>query len=406
MRIAMVNKKDQQHMEEPSWMQNLQTLRHNRLHRGEGLSDVHESDIHELSELDIPEIPDEQPTDGLIYQKYLSQWQSKHQHSSTESSPHNGHSVSKHEASHNSNNISRNSSINFDEEDDEMLSVSTTFSSARNTPSLRNMPPPPLSPNINAVNAHSTNVHNMNTNGINNQAINTNNINSGNSNIKTANNATESSKNSSLFKGAKRRKMNMQPRTVAARKPRSASSLFASSEPNYQIENDDTNSNVNKFAGSKTSKSSFMQANTTHHHNDHHIGENAQLNNFANQRNLSPDLSFQQFELKEIPVVNDRLHQEKRSLENDSYSATVSVNENILLQQLMEKLLPHLNDAVTGIVKTSIQRHVSALVQELQHELPMELENVISDTLLLHLNQALDEIRANAGDDYNKDILI
>ncbi|MBR6027171.1 MAG: hypothetical protein IK065_06215 [Neisseriaceae bacterium] len=393
----MVNKKDQQHMEEPSWMQNLQTLRRNRLHQGEDLSNDHESDIHELSELNIPNVADEQPTNGLIYQKYLSQWQRKHQHSSTDTSLNHNHSV---QNSHNSN--GKNSSLDFDEEDDEMLSVSTTFSSARVTPSLRNMPPPPLSPHINTVNT------NKNINGVKGSStdstMKTNSINTHRENVKVTNNSVENSKSGSLFKGAKRRKMNMQPRTMSARKQqRSASSLFAS-ESNYLPENDKANSNVNKFVGSRAYKDNDMQGTAYHHHD--HVEESAKLNNFANQLDLSSGLSFQQFELKEIPVVNEQLHQEKHSLENNSYSATVSVNENILLQQLMEKLLPHLNDAVTGIVKTSIQRHVSALVQELQHELPRELESVISDTLLLHLNQALDEIRANAGDGYNKDVLI
>lgn len=73
------------------------------------------------------------------------------------------------------------------------------------------------------------------------------------------------------------------------------------------------------------------------------------------------------------------------------------MDETVLIQQLQEKLRPHLNDAVAGVVKTAIQKHLHALVQELQTEIPQELESVVDEVMQLHLRQALDQVKAAAG---------
>lgn len=73
------------------------------------------------------------------------------------------------------------------------------------------------------------------------------------------------------------------------------------------------------------------------------------------------------------------------------------MDEQVLIEQLTEKLRPHLNQAVAGAVKNALQRYMSSLAWQLQHELPSELDEVVHDTLRLHLSQAMSDIKQQAG---------
>lgn len=73
------------------------------------------------------------------------------------------------------------------------------------------------------------------------------------------------------------------------------------------------------------------------------------------------------------------------------------MDEKVLIEQLTEKLRPHLNQAVAGAVKNALQRYMSSLAWQLQHELPSELDEVVHDTLRLHLSQAMSDIKQQAG---------
>ena len=73
------------------------------------------------------------------------------------------------------------------------------------------------------------------------------------------------------------------------------------------------------------------------------------------------------------------------------------MDEQVLIEQLTEKLRPHLNQAVAGAVKNALQRYMSSLAWQLQHELPSELDEVVHDTLRLHLTQAMSDIKQQAG---------
>ncbi|MBO7081278.1 MAG: hypothetical protein J6V99_04495 [Neisseriaceae bacterium] len=73
------------------------------------------------------------------------------------------------------------------------------------------------------------------------------------------------------------------------------------------------------------------------------------------------------------------------------------MNEQTLQEHLYTQLRPHIDDAVTGVVKTAINRHLEKMVRELQEEIPAELDSVIHDVLQLHLQKALSEIKKQAG---------
>ncbi|MBR5939980.1 MAG: hypothetical protein IKZ88_01880 [Neisseriaceae bacterium] len=73
------------------------------------------------------------------------------------------------------------------------------------------------------------------------------------------------------------------------------------------------------------------------------------------------------------------------------------MDEKVLIEQLTEKLRPHLNQVIAGTVKNALQRYMSSLAWQLQHELPNELDEVVHDTLRLHLTQAMDDIKQQAG---------
>ncbi|MBR5675610.1 MAG: hypothetical protein IKX14_04130 [Neisseriaceae bacterium] len=73
------------------------------------------------------------------------------------------------------------------------------------------------------------------------------------------------------------------------------------------------------------------------------------------------------------------------------------MDEKVLIEQLTEKLRPHLNQVIAGAVKNALQRYMSSLAWQLQHELPNELDEVVHDTLRLHLTQAMDDIKQQAG---------
>ena len=73
------------------------------------------------------------------------------------------------------------------------------------------------------------------------------------------------------------------------------------------------------------------------------------------------------------------------------------MDEKVLIEQLTEKLRPHLNQVIAGAVKNALQRYMSSLAWQLQHELPNELDEVVHDTLRLQLSQAMDDIKQQAG---------
>ena len=73
------------------------------------------------------------------------------------------------------------------------------------------------------------------------------------------------------------------------------------------------------------------------------------------------------------------------------------MDEQVLIEHLTEKLRPHLNQVIAGAVKNALQRYMSSLAWQLQHELPNELDEVVHDTLRLHLTQAMDDIKQQAG---------
>lgn len=73
------------------------------------------------------------------------------------------------------------------------------------------------------------------------------------------------------------------------------------------------------------------------------------------------------------------------------------MDEKVLIEQLTEKLRPHLNQVIAGAVKNALQRYMSSLAWQLQHELPTELDEVVHETLRLHLSQVMDDIKQQAG---------
>ncbi|MDO5686241.1 MAG: hypothetical protein Q4G42_02440 [Neisseria sp.] len=81
----------------------------------------------------------------------------------------------------------------------------------------------------------------------------------------------------------------------------------------------------------------------------------------------------------------------------DAHTRVALMDESVLLRELQEKLRPHLSDAVAGVVKTTMQRHLQTMIQELQQEIPQQLSDVIEEVMTLYLQRALEEIKAQAG---------
>lgn len=125
-------------------------------------------------------------------------------------------------------------------------------------------------------------------------------------------------------------------------------------------------------------------------------GENVDLSDDNKTSNLQP--------ADDIFAENNNTHKETVSYTVKVINPPVDAEQNValmdetlVLKQLTEKLRPHLSDAIAGLVRTTTQKYMSVLSRELQHELHNEINDIVKDTLHLHLNQVLDEIKSNAG---------
>ena len=69
------------------------------------------------------------------------------------------------------------------------------------------------------------------------------------------------------------------------------------------------------------------------------------------------------------------------------------ISEQELLQQLSEKLRPHLADVLAGMVRVAVQRHTAGLVTTLQRELLAEVPSAVDDVLKHNLVLVMNKIK-------------
>lgn len=69
------------------------------------------------------------------------------------------------------------------------------------------------------------------------------------------------------------------------------------------------------------------------------------------------------------------------------------LSEQELMQRLTKRLLPHLTDAVNGMVRTAIQKQAATLTYQLQKSLSEEAPQLVSDILDYNLKATLAEIK-------------
>ena len=69
------------------------------------------------------------------------------------------------------------------------------------------------------------------------------------------------------------------------------------------------------------------------------------------------------------------------------------LSERILLERLAEKLHPHLADAVSGMVKTVLQRQTALMVQNMQQAFLDEVPRLVDDVLAYNLARALAAVK-------------
>lgn len=69
------------------------------------------------------------------------------------------------------------------------------------------------------------------------------------------------------------------------------------------------------------------------------------------------------------------------------------LSEQVLLERLAEKLRPHLADAVSGMVKTALQRQTALMVQNMQQAFLDEVPRLVNDVLAYNLTRALAAVK-------------
>ncbi|OAM33395.1 hypothetical protein A7Q01_04120 [Eikenella sp. NML96-A-049] len=69
------------------------------------------------------------------------------------------------------------------------------------------------------------------------------------------------------------------------------------------------------------------------------------------------------------------------------------LSEQVLLERLAEKLRPHLADAVSGMVKTALQRQTALMVQNMQRAFLDEVPRLVNDVLAYNLTRALAAVK-------------
>ena len=69
------------------------------------------------------------------------------------------------------------------------------------------------------------------------------------------------------------------------------------------------------------------------------------------------------------------------------------LSEQVLLERLAEKLRPHLADAVSGMVKTALQRQTALMVQNMQQAFLDEVPRLVDDVLAYNLARALAAVK-------------
>ena len=69
------------------------------------------------------------------------------------------------------------------------------------------------------------------------------------------------------------------------------------------------------------------------------------------------------------------------------------LSEQVLLERLAEKLRPHLADAVSGMVKTALQRQTALMVQNMQQAFLDEVPRLVDDVLAYNLSRALAAVK-------------
>ncbi|PIT39803.1 hypothetical protein [Snodgrassella alvi] len=91
------------------------------------------------------------------------------------------------------------------------------------------------------------------------------------------------------------------------------------------------------------------------------------------------------------PVIHVHMHViEPRGTAN---RAVTCISEQALLQQLSEKLRPHLADVLSGMVRVAVQKHTAGLVTTLQRELLAEVPSAVDDVLKYNLTQVMNNFK-------------
>lgn len=93
------------------------------------------------------------------------------------------------------------------------------------------------------------------------------------------------------------------------------------------------------------------------------------------------------------PAIHVHMHViEPRGIANRGVAC---ISEQELLQQLSEKLRPHLADVLAGMVRVAVQRHTAGLVTTLQRELLAEVPTAVEEVLKHNLTQVMNKIKKN-----------
>lgn len=91
------------------------------------------------------------------------------------------------------------------------------------------------------------------------------------------------------------------------------------------------------------------------------------------------------------PVIHVHLH--VLAPQGAQGRAVTCLSEETLLQQLAEKLRPHLADAMSGMVRMAIQKQTAHLVSGIQQQLLDEIPETVDEVLRHHLHRAMQHIK-------------
>ena len=69
------------------------------------------------------------------------------------------------------------------------------------------------------------------------------------------------------------------------------------------------------------------------------------------------------------------------------------LSEQELIDRLMQRLMPHLTDAVNGVVRTAITRQAANLNQQLYQAVTSETPELVKDILDYNLKNVLTELK-------------